>query len=76
MILQPATYVCPHHQADLTGQVEEALVVEGSPKLAFKRPSWWGKTSAAPREFEVIVTCPGPEGGVPHTLTCSGSYIP
>ena len=36
MILDPDTYVCPEHQADLTAQVQEALEDDGTP-LAYRR---------------------------------------
>ena len=42
VILDPDTYVCPEHQADLTAQVREALEDDGPP-LAYQRPTLLGR---------------------------------
>jgi hypothetical protein len=74
MKLQPGTYACPDHQADLTGQVREALDDDGdgAPVAYGRRGLLAARAGGHP--FEVIVTCPG--GGTPHTLTCTGTYAP
>jgi hypothetical protein len=69
--LDPAQYTCPEHHTDLTGQVLDALDVEGPP-LVYERPL--PGRPARPRPFEVPVTCPGASGGSPHELTCTGTY--
>ena len=66
MALDPATYVCQEHQADLTPLVQEALEDEGPP-VAYKR----GPQRARP--FEVTVTCPGAGDSGPHLLVCTGT---
>src|SRR5689334_13833807 len=63
MTLDPDTYECPDHHTDLTSLVEEALELQGPP-LAYQRPP-------GPRQFQVIVTCPG-DGTGAHSLTCAG----
>jgi hypothetical protein len=73
MKLQPGTYACPDHQADLTGQVQEALD-DDAPPIAYGRGLLAARAAPAERPFEVRVTCPG--GGTPHTLTCTGTYTP
>ena len=72
MILDPDTYVCPEHQADLTTQVREALEDDGPP-LAYKRPAL-GRGGSGPRPFRVIVTCPGAPGSAEHPLACAGTW--
>ena len=74
MKLEPATYMCPEHQADLTGQVREALDDDASIKYAYSRRFLPG-TAAGPNPFEVIVTCPGAADSEPHRLTCTGTYV-
>ena len=70
MILDPETYVCPEHQADLTAQVREALEDDG-PTLAYgPRP---GRDRSGPLPFRVIVTCPGTAGSAAHQLACAGT---
>ena len=75
MILDPDTYVCPEHQADLTTQVQEALEDDGPP-LAYKRPPLFRRGRAGPRPFRVIVTCPGAAGSAAHQLACAGTRAP
>ena len=75
MILDPDTYVCPEHQADLTAQVQEALEDDGTP-LAYKRPALLGRGGWRARSFRVIVTCPGAAGSAAHRLACTGTRAP
>jgi hypothetical protein len=64
MTLDPDRYECPDHHTDLTGQVEQALDELGPP-VAY-RPG--------PRQFQVIVTCPGTSATGTHQLTCTGTH--
>ena len=73
MILDPDTYVCPEHQADLTAQVQEALEDDGPP-LAYWRLTLPGRGGSGPRRFRVIVTCPGTAGSAEHQLACTGTW--
>ena len=82
MILDPDSYTCPEHQADLTPLVLEVLEEDGPPgantrrpPLAFSRPPWLRK-AAGPREFQVVVVCPGTEASEAHDRVCYGTYIP
>ena len=50
VILDPDTYVCPEHQADLTAQVQEALEDDDTP-LAYKRPTLLRRGRSGPRPF-------------------------
>ena len=68
MTLDPSTYACPEHHTDLTELVAEALE-DGGPPVAYFRL----RKAAAPRPFQVIVTCPGANGAGAHQLTCSGT---
>ncbi len=72
MILDPDTYLCPEHQADLTPQVREALEDDDTPR-AYKRPTPLGRGGPGPRPFRVIVTCPGTAGSAAHQLACAGT---
>lgn len=73
MRLDPATYTCQQHQLDLTDQVQEAVQDDDDepPPITYKRLPLLGRSAPAPREFEVIVTCPGT--GEAHSLTCKGT---
>jgi hypothetical protein len=71
MKLDPANYTCPDHDADLTGQVRDALDEDGPP-VAYKRPDFLFGRKPGLCPFEVLVTCPG--GGQPHQLTCAGTW--
>ena len=73
MILDPDTYVCPEHQADLTAQVREALEDDGTP-IAYQRSSLLRRGRPGPRPFRVIVTCPGAAGSAAHQLSCGGTW--
>lgn len=73
MILEPTSYSCPEHQADLTALVTEALDDDGPP-VAYD--SIFRRRPAGPRPFQVIVTCPGAHGTGAHQLTCEGNWTP
>lgn len=64
--LDPATFRCSVDGADLTVLVREALEEVG-PDVAYFRRS-------VPKRFRVIVTCPGPAGGVSHEHVVEGKY--
>lgn len=64
MNLDPDRYECPDHNTDLTSLVEQALEDVGPP-VVYRPPS-------GPRQFQVIVTCPGTGGTASHPLTCIG----
>lgn len=70
MTLEPTTYSCPEHKADLTVQVQEALEDRGP--VAYQGIPLLGKAAARARPFEVTVTCPGTADSGPHDLICSG----
>lgn len=74
MILDPETYTCPEHQADLTELVIEVLEDEGPPVAYLRLP---GRPAAAgPAPFQVPVTCPGKSGTGAHQVVCSGTQTP
>jgi hypothetical protein len=72
MALDPATYTCQKHHADLTAQVTDALQDDGPP-LAYRRLPLPGRAAPRPRPFEVTVTCPGTADSGPHPLVCTGT---
>ena len=57
MTLDPVSYVCTAHNADLTALVTEALDDKAPPLAYFSL-----RKKAGPRPFQVIVTCPGAAG--------------
>lgn len=69
MTLDPVSYVCTAHNADLTALVTEALDDEAPPLAYFSL-----RKTTGPRPFQVIVTCPGAGGAGAHQLTCSGTW--
>jgi hypothetical protein len=71
MKLDPATYTCPDHHVDLTGQVKDALDEDDRPPVAYPGRRLPGR-APGPRPFEVLVTCPG--GVEPHQLACTGTW--
>lgn len=69
MNLNPSTYECETHHRDLTERVKNELS-EGV--IVTYAHSLFGRRTK-PRDFEVIVTCPGREqDGSAHELTCKG----
>lgn len=73
MALDPETYTCPAHHADLTDQVRDALD-EDVPPLAYGLLPLVGRGASRPRPFEVTVTCPGTADSGPHQLVCAGTH--
>jgi len=69
VILDPDTYVCPDHKADLTDLVREKL--EEDVHIAYVRLPGFSKRW--PRQFKVTVNCPGEGGTGAHDLTCTGT---
>jgi len=80
--LDPAAYECPTDQTDLTKLVVDELGGDGLVSALIYAgvtglPRLLGRADKTPREFEVIVTCPGKAGdGKPHQQACSGTYTP
>ena len=70
MTLDPTSYACAAHNADLTTLVTEALDDDAPPLANFSL-----RKLAGPRPFQVIVTCPGSNGTGAHQLTCSGTWV-
>ena len=70
MTLDPVSYVCAEHNADLTVLVTDALD-DDVPPVAFLSIF---KRQTGPRPFRVIVTCPGQAGTGSHQLTCEGNW--
>lgn len=66
MKLDPERYECPDHHVDVTDQVSDALENHGPP-VAYLR-------GREPRQFRVIVRCPGQDGAGEHSLTCTGTW--
>jgi hypothetical protein len=67
MILDPSSYECPEHHADLTDLLEETLRDDDPPVAYFPL-----RKTMSVRPFRVVVTCPGAIGAGAHQLTCSG----
>jgi hypothetical protein len=69
MTLDPVRYECPEHRTDLTSLVREALEYDGPP-VAYLRTL--RRRQSAPKQFQVIVACPGENGTGAHSVTCAG----
>jgi hypothetical protein len=75
VILDPDRYLCPVHDVDLTEVVVARLREDEDAELAYGGVGGRGGRSAArPRQFQVLVSCPG--GGTPHRHVCEGTYTP
>jgi hypothetical protein len=75
--LEPATYLCPIHQVDLTDLVRRQLEDVNDVDVAFGGRTWGlarRSDRAAPRPFQVQVSCPA--AGSRHGQVCEGTYTP
>lgn len=68
--LEPAAYVCPTHEEDLTGLVVAVLSGGTSVVTTFGATTGKEPKSDARRSFLVVVPCP--KG--PHDVECSGTF--